>query len=99
MPRVYIGYPHSGVIWHEFHLSVMRALQEDHGFGVMAAGGYGGAASVARTRNKIVAHFLETDCTHLLMTDPDGAWPPSAIKRLLEHKVPIVAGHAMGQDG
>lgn len=51
-----------------------------------------GDSLVARARNKIVADFLATDCTHLLFLDTDLIFSVEAIARLLSHDVAIVGG-------
>src|SRR5882672_8315762 len=51
-----------------------------------------GDSYVDRAKNTIVANFLETDCTDLIMIDSDESWHPNAISRLLQHPEEIVAG-------
>jgi glycosyltransferase involved in cell wall biosynthesis len=50
-----------------------------------------GDSYVDRAKNTIVANFLETDGTDLIMIDSDEQWHPSAIGRLLQHPEDIVA--------
>lgn len=45
-----------------------------------------------RSRNRIVADFLASTGTHLLMADADMAWDPRAVVRLLAHEEDFVAG-------
>jgi hypothetical protein len=49
-----------------------------------------GDSYVDRAKNTIMANFLETDCTDLIMIDSDEQWHPSAISRLLQHPQEIV---------
>ena len=49
-----------------------------------------GDSLVARARNKLVADFLATDCTHLLFLDSDMTFPYDALARLLSHQKDIV---------
>jgi glycosyltransferase involved in cell wall biosynthesis len=51
-----------------------------------------GDSYVDRAKNTLVANFLDTDCTDLLMIDSDEQWHPSAVSRLLQHPEEIVAG-------
>ena len=51
-----------------------------------------GDSYVDRAKNTIVANFLETDGTDLIMIDSDESWSPVAISRLLQHPEDIVAG-------
>lgn len=49
-----------------------------------------GDSYVDRAKNTIMANFLETDCTDLIMIDSDEQWHPNAISRLLQHPQEIV---------
>ncbi len=49
-----------------------------------------GDSYVDRAKNTIMANFLETDCTDLIMIDSDEQWQPEAISRLLQHPEEIV---------
>lgn len=51
-----------------------------------------GDSYVDRAKNTIIANFLESDCTDLVMIDSDESWHPLAISRLLQHPEDIVAG-------
>lgn len=51
-----------------------------------------GDSYVDRAKNTIVANFLETDGTDLIMIDSDESWHPTAISRLLQHPEDIVTG-------
>lgn len=50
-----------------------------------------GDSYVDRAKNTIIANFLDTDCTDLIMIDSDEQWHPNAISRLLQHPEEIVA--------
>lgn len=43
-------------------------------------------------RNRLIARFLETDCTHILCIDSDIAWSGRTIPNMLKHDVPFVCG-------
>lgn len=51
-----------------------------------------GDSYVDRAKNTIVANFLQSDGTDLIMIDSDEQWQPAAISRLLQHPEEIVAG-------
>jgi glycosyltransferase involved in cell wall biosynthesis len=50
-----------------------------------------GDSYVDRAKNTLLANFLESDCTDLLMIDSDEQWHPTAVSRLLQHPEDIVA--------
>jgi glycosyltransferase involved in cell wall biosynthesis len=50
-----------------------------------------GDSYVDRAKNTIMAEFLDSDCTDLVMIDSDEQWHPTAISRLLEHPEWVVA--------
>lgn len=54
--------------------------------------GYMANDGVARARNNLAAHFLESDCTHLLFLDNDIIAMPRHLDRLLAADKGIVAG-------
>ena len=47
---------------------------------------------IDRAKNSIVANFLESDCTDLLMIDSDMSFSADAVARMLRHPQEIVAG-------
>ena len=47
---------------------------------------------VARSRNRLAADFLETDCTHLLFIDSDIVFTVEDFDRVTGHDVPVVGG-------
>jgi hypothetical protein len=51
-----------------------------------------GDSYIDRVKNSIVADFLESDCTDLLMIDSDMSWQPDAVVRMLKHPQSIVGG-------
>lgn len=51
-----------------------------------------GDSYIDRAKNSIVANFLESDCTDLLMIDSDMQWHPDAVGRMLRHEQEIVGG-------
>lgn len=51
-----------------------------------------GDSYVDRAKNTLLANFLETDGTEILMIDSDMQWHPTAVSRLLMHPEEIVAG-------
>lgn len=48
-------------------------------------------ALLPRARNNLVAQFMASDSTHMLMVDSDIVWPDGAVERLLAYDLPFVA--------
>lgn len=51
-----------------------------------------GDSYIDRAKNTIVANFLESDCTDLLMVDSDMQFNADAVGRMLRHPQEVVAG-------
>ncbi len=51
-----------------------------------------GDSLVSRARNRIVARFLMSECTHLLFLDTDLIFSPDHVERLLSHGKPFLIG-------
>lgn len=51
-----------------------------------------GNADIARCRSMIVAKFLNSDATQLVMIDTDVCWEPGGLVRLVNHPVQFCAG-------
>lgn len=47
---------------------------------------------VDMSRNTLVAEFLKTDCTHLMMIDDDMGWNPEAVLGMLLRDIEFIAG-------
>ena len=47
---------------------------------------------VSRARNAAVAHFLNSDCTHLIFIDSDIEFDPESVLKLVRHGKDVVAG-------
>lgn len=47
---------------------------------------------VEMSRNKLIAEFLKSDCTHLWLVDDDMGWNADAILKMLAKDKPFVAG-------
>jgi hypothetical protein len=43
-------------------------------------------------RNRLTAHFLRTDCTHMLCIDSDLGWAPQAVVEMLKKDKDFIAG-------
>ena len=73
-------------------LSIMRTQQEMAQAGVPCVWSLERAnADICLARSHIVAEFLRTQHTHLLMVDDDMTWEPSAVHRLFWADKPVVA--------
>ena len=51
-----------------------------------------GDSYLERAKNSILANFLESDCTDILMIDSDMEWSPDAVARMIKHPQSIVGG-------
>ncbi|TGT69535.1 MULTISPECIES: hypothetical protein [unclassified Mesorhizobium] len=49
-------------------------------------------ATIGTVRDTLVAGFLETDASDMIMIDDDLTFPPDALQRLLAHDVDLVGG-------
>jgi len=67
----------------------MRSLRENGALSQFAEEKY--TADIALARNKLLAAFLRTDCTHMLMIDADMGWNFDAVIRLFFAKKDVVA--------
>ena len=93
--HVMLGYPHPGVVAHDFMASVLNSiLRADIKLTII--GGHSGPL-LTQSRNDLLQVLLdEPSYTHLLFADTDMRWDPDAIGRLVAHDVPIVSGLCMG---
>ena len=51
-----------------------------------------GDSYIDRAKNSIVAAFLESNCTDLLMIDSDMQWSPEAVARMISNQQEIIGG-------
>jgi len=51
-----------------------------------------GDCFVDRARNTLLAVFIQTECTDLIMIDNDMGWESGSVPRILRHPVDLVAG-------
>jgi len=47
---------------------------------------------IPRARNAAAAHFLDSDCSHLLFIDSDIEFEPESVAKLLRHNKEVIAG-------
>ena len=47
---------------------------------------------IPRARNAAAAHFLDSDCSHLLFIDADIEFEPESVVKLLRHNREVIAG-------
>lgn len=50
-----------------------------------------GSSNLPRARNELVARFLASGCTDLIMIDDDMAWDPQSVVRLIASDQPVAA--------
>ena len=80
----------------QVHIATMRSIISDVAR-LMSRGDYVtivddiGAADIYDIRARLVARFLSTEATHLMMVDNDVAWAPGGICRLVDHDLDCVA--------
>lgn len=51
-----------------------------------------GEAGIMRSRNRLSAQFLKSDCTHILFIDSDIGFTRQDIERMVAHNEPVVGG-------
>jgi len=92
--RLFLAAPIFGGVMHfGFHQSICNLIGLCMTHGVFMGQKYVGNDSlVPRARNRLVAHFLESDCTDLLFVDSDIAFHPEDALSLLAYDQPIVGG-------
>jgi hypothetical protein len=55
---------------------------------------------VARSRNRLTAEFIRSDCSHMLQIDSDLIFSSEQIARIVSHDVPVVGGlYPLKQEG
>lgn len=98
--KVFIGIPvHSGQLMISTVISLVRSIRE------MIEAGWEypkfyfrvGDADLCRARNAIIFHFLEGDCTDLMMIDADISWEPDTLVRFISHEKDFVLGSYRGR--
>ncbi len=93
-PFVLIGTPcYGGVVTHVYMQSVLRLMMvpsESVRFGLIMSAH---DSLITRSRNAIVANFLDTpEATHLMFIDADIGFEPEEVHRLLRFDVELAAG-------
>jgi hypothetical protein len=75
-------------------ISLIRSSQEatDAGWPHPVVKIRAGDADLIACRNGLIADFLESDCTDLLMVDADISWGPTAFTRIVAHGQDFVCG-------
>ena len=92
--RVFIAIPaHSGQIMVPTVCSLMASFHEviEQGWALPELHVRSGDADLIRARNALVAEFLKSECSDLLLVDADISWGPGAFIRLVSHDVAFVA--------
>lgn len=82
----------AGLVTQEYLLSMM-ALGSCASIGLeIIVGLLGHDTVISRSRNLLVAHFLDSDATHLLFVDPDIGFESRQIQRMLAFDEDVVCG-------
>lgn len=100
-PRVFIAAPtYDDRSENEWHTSVMKECRDLQENGIDVQLGYLRDSSVDRVRDRLVAEFLRSDCTHLLFWDTDN-FPTRTgwAKVLLDTGHDFVGGPVVLKDG
>jgi len=94
MKHVYIASPvHSGQVCVEYVNSLMNTLPHLAQNGVAYTHAFIiGNALVHDARNRLVAWFLETECTEMLFIDADIGWQPEDALRLIRSPHDVIGG-------
>lgn len=92
--RLYLAAPlYGGLLHHGFHSSVCTLLAQCMHHGVFVGTKYVTCDSlVARARNRLAAHFLDSDCTDFLFVDSDISFSADDVLSLVSLDEPIVGG-------
>lgn len=99
-PKIYIGTPVADAKpFLNYVISLIVTIKECHALGWAEPIIYFRAcdSDIARARNVILARFLKSDCTDLVLIDSDISWPPGAITRMLSHKKDFVSAAYRGK--
>ena len=83
----YMGVVHSGCM-----LSLFKLTHELRNKGIQQHLRMLDGEMVARARNRLVADFLESDCTHMLFLDSDITFNPESLLRMLWANLGVVGG-------
>jgi len=93
--KVFVSVPcHSGQLMYPTVISLIRSSQEasDAGWPHPMVKIRAGDADLIACRNGLVADFLTTDCTDILMVDADITWGEEAFTRIVNHAQDFVCG-------
>jgi hypothetical protein len=94
-PNIMVATPcYGGMVMQAYMESVIRLMSyaPSHGFDVSLAL-LGGDSLITRSRNKLVATFLDApEPTHLMFIDADISFQPEDVKRMLDFNHEVVAG-------
>ena len=94
MTKIFVATPaFDGKVWTQYSLALAETLLAlgKAGVDVQVCIPSTGSLLVAE-RNRLIAAFMLTDCTHLLCIDADLGWPAAAVPAMLKHDKEMVVG-------
>lgn len=92
LPRVFVALPVYGGYHAQFVPCLARLIQSPPQNATFQIHANPGDSLVSRSRNRLAAQFLRSDCTHLLFLDTDLIFSSDQIGRLISHDLPLVCG-------
>jgi hypothetical protein len=97
-PKIFLGVPQPEDTHHWFQESVWNltcASMNDY----MIQRYHAVGSVIAVNRNRLVRAARDAQADYLLQIDADSVFPPDALKRLIEHNVPIIGATTTSRDG
>lgn len=98
LPKIFLGIPQPEYTHHWFQESLHNLICANFTeFMIQRYHTVGSVISV--NRNKLVRAAKEAQADYLLQIDADSVFPPTALKKLVEHNKPIVGATTTSRDG
>ncbi|MCP3683932.1 MAG: hypothetical protein GY861_14710 [bacterium] len=93
-PFIYIAVPnYSGMLWHKFTVSLIQTVLCINEMGwECAVKILPNDCMIHSARNKLVADFMASGCTHLFMLDDDIAWEPKGFINMVKADKAVISG-------
>ena len=93
-PKIYIAVPtYSGKPWYKNSISILQSILGIQALGWECRLDYlPGDCMIHSVRNKFVAEFMSSDCTHLFFIDDDVAFDPVGLIKLVKADRDVVTG-------
>lgn len=89
--RLFIGTPtYNATVGADYCVSLLELTRHMDECGVSWVYHAPNGEMVARARNRLIADFLETDCTHMVQIDSDIGFPPYVVTDMLRVNVHVI---------